>query len=442
MYKKITLIIVLAVALAAFLVLRPYIFKKEAPPRIVDRLPEADFVARAYLLDVARETSGMLYYHKVPFRDFFSQEFILSQSKLYGLNLQQPSYIFANEEGDWGTIIEVSDSSKILQGIERLRKVTAIKDTVIYDKKVYQILEQDGYLVYDKSYMFLYKGNEFAKILKRVTKCKHGDISPVWKSFLREKQFKDEKLVIYSNWEKLKENGIETAIFAHNSDSVSFSLLSYIRNKKPLNVSMKQEGRNLLSGGYTSKMLNIHLDVTQLRKNPEDPLYKLLVKLGKKISFPTVEFLNAWEGDLSFRQGGFQLVKETYIESELDENFNVTEVEKEKEVKVPGFSLLVSLNNNGPRFIQTLLAKGILTFEEDKYRMLFSPPLHMKKIKNYYVFHNGQSTPKQENHGKNNGVWTQRGTRFEFSLDSLSKYEAFGSIYIPVNRIISRNRFF
>ena len=89
MFKKISLIFILAISLAAFLVLRPYIFKKTEAPLIVDRLPEADFLGRAYILDVARETSGMLFYHKVPFRDLFSYEFLLSQGKMYGLNLQK-----------------------------------------------------------------------------------------------------------------------------------------------------------------------------------------------------------------------------------------------------------------------------------------------------------------------------------------------------------------
>lgn len=442
MFKKITLIIFLSIALAAFLILRPYIFKKQDPPRMEDRLPEADFVGRAYLLDVARETSGMLYYHKVPFRDFFSHEFILGQSKTYGLNLQEPVYFFANEGGDWGALIKVSDSSKILQGIERLRKYTDIIDSVVHETKTFHIKDLGGFLYYDKTYMLLYKGDDFKKIHKRVTACKNGDISPVWKSFLKEKQFKDEKLVIYSNWRKLKDNGVETAIFAHDSDSISFSLKAYARNKTPLNVAMKEGGRSFVSGEFSNKMLNIHLDVSKLREHPEDPIYQWLVKMGKKISFPTADFLNAWEGDLSFRQGGLQTITETYVESELDENFNVTEVRKEKEVKVPGFSLLLSTNKNGPRFIQRLLTKGILTMEEDKYRFLYSTPLNMKKVQNYYIFHSGQFTPKQEIHAKNSGVWTHRGTRVEFNLDSLSKYEVFGSIYIPVNRIISHNRFF
>lgn len=442
MFKKFTLIIILSVALGAFLYLRPYLFGKAEIPRMEDRLPDADFMGRAYLLDVARETSGMLYYHKIPFRDFFSYEFILSQGKMYGLNLQNPMYFFANESGDWGALIEVSDSSKIFLGIERLRKYVDIDDTLIEDHHVYRYRSEEGYLTYSKNFLFVYKGDKFDSTFRRVAFAKRKDITPTWKAFLKEKQFKDEKLVLYSNWNKLKENGVETAMFAHDSDSLSFSLKAYVRNQKPLNVSMKPSGLNLLNGNYTSKMLNVHLDVTKLRKDPTDPIYKWLIKMGRKVGFPTADFLNAWEGDLSLRQGGFQTVKETYIESVLDDDFNVTEVEMTKEVKVPGFTMMFSVNKNGRYLINRLLSKGILTKDEDKYRFLFSPELTLTSKGNYFIFHSGQYAPKTEEHGENNGVWTQRGTKVEFSLDSLSKYEAFGTIYIPVDRIIRRNRFF
>jgi hypothetical protein len=361
---------------------------------------------------------------------------------MYGLNLQQASYLFANEEGDWGALVQVSDSSKITQGIERLKKFAFINDTLINDKKLFKMELEQLYLYYDQSYLLIYKGNQITSVFNRVTGCKRGDISPGWNAFLKEKKFRDEKLVLYSNWDKLRVNGIENALFAHDSDSTSFSLKAYARNKKPLNISMKGEGENLISGEFTNKMLNIHLDIKKLRKHPEDPIFIWLKKLGSRISFPTEDFLNTWEGDLSFRQGGYQLIKETYIESELDEDFNVTEVRKEKEVKVPGFSLLFSVNENGPRFINKLLARGILTQDEEKYRFLFSPPLHMKRMKGYYIFHSGEYTPRRETHGKNNGIWTERGTKIDFSLDSLSRNEVFGIIYIPVNRLLAKNRFF
>jgi hypothetical protein len=126
----------------------------------------------------------------------------------------------------------------------------------------------------------------------------------------------------------------------------------------------------------------------------------------------------------------------------LDDDFNVSEVEKTKDVKVPGYSIMFSVNKNGKKLINRLLAKGILTQEDQYFRFLFSPQLKLSTKNNYFIFHTGQYAPQTESSKINNGVWTQRGTRLVFSLDSLSRFEAFGSIYIPVNRIINRNRFF
>ncbi len=424
------------------MVLRPYIFGKVQLPRIEDRLPDADFLGRAYILDVAKETSGMLYYHNIPFRDLLSYEFILSQGKQYGLNLQLPVYFFANEAGDWGAVLTVSDSSKIREGIDRLGKLIDIQDSLYQDQWVYYNEKEKGYLTYGSNYLLIYKGPDFNTTFNLVARASRNNQTRTWKAFLKEKQFKNEKLVLYANWKKLKENGIQTAMLAHDSDSVSFSLKAYIRNKKPLAVKMKTAGYSIHSNAYAAKALNIHLDVSKLRKNVQDPLYKWMAKMARKISFPIADFLAAWEGDLSFHQGGLQLVKERYIESELDEDFNVTEVEKTRESLVPGFSLLFSMNEKGNQFIGKLMQKGILTQEENRFRFLFSPELKMSVNKNYYIFHSGTYPPRTIEDASNRGVWTKKGTKIEFSLDSLSNYEAFGSIYIPVNKIIRRNRFF
>ncbi len=442
MYKKIFVIIVLSIGLATFLYLKPYFERKTEEPYLVDRLPDADFMGKAFILDVARETSAMLHYNKVPFRDFFSYEFLLGQAKSYGLNLQNPTYLFANENGNWGALIEVSDSSKIGNGLERLQKIIKINDTLIAGQKYYHYKAESGYLAYGKNWMFIYKGTNFEEQLTRVISARRNDITPAWKAFLHNKQFRNEKLVLCSNWSKMKDYGIETAIFAHDSDSVSFRLLSYIKNKKRLNIAMKNKGIDFASKRYTDKSLNIHLDISQLKKDPKDPLYKLLVKLGRKISFPTVEFLNAWEGDLSFRQGGTYNVKETYVESVLDDNFNVTEVKSVRDVKVPGFSAMFSVNRRGDLLIQRLLTKGILREENEKYYFLMSPPLNMRRLENNLIFYSGEYTPRTIRNSSNYGIWNERGTKIHFDLDSLSSHEIFGSMYIPVERIIRRNRFF
>lgn len=437
MFRNIVIIVFLAAMLAGFLILRPYIFKKEAPATIEDRLPEGDVVGRAYLLDVARETKGMLYYHKVPFRDLFTSEFLLSQSKSYGLNIQKPVYFFANENGEWGGLVTVSDSSKILQGIERLRKVITLEDTMINELKMYHWKKENSFLYYDKSYLLLYRGDNVKVIFKRVTAAKNGDISPVWKAFLKESQFKKDKLVLYTNWPKMRENGIDVAMFAHDSDSTSFFLKSYIRGRDSLRIKIKEPGNSFIPDSYGSKVVNIHLDVSEFKKHPEDPLYKLFAKAGKRVSFPTIDFLNAWTGDLSFREGGVQTIKESYIESELDDNFNVTEVTKTRDVKVPGYSMLFSSNKKGNYFISRLMTKGILTYENPKYRFLFSPPLKMSKIKDHYIFQSGENVPKIIKSNENNGIWVHKGTRYVFHLDSIAGKEAFGSLRVPVQKIIS-----
>lgn len=442
MFRKILFILILASAVGGFIYLKPFLNRHVEAPAFTDRLPEAEFLGRCYLLDLAEETSGMMFYNKIPFRDLFAQEFILSQGKNYGLNLQKPLYFFANENGNWGALIEVADSSKIGPGIERLSKLLNLSDSVIYEQKTYLLKEESGYLAFDKNWLFIYKGTQYTKELKQILFAKKGGIAPCWESFFKEKQFKDEKLVIYSNWKKMKKYGLEKALFAHNSDSSSFSLLTYIKNEQPLKISTKKTGVSLKSSIFTKKLLNVHLDISKLRENPSDPIYKLLVTVGRKISFPTVSFLNAWEGDFSFRQGGSIIVKEHYIKSEMDEEFNVIETKTTKDVLVPEFSMMFSANTKGASFIYDLMNKGILRKEENHFRLLTSPPLKIKKNLNNYIFYSGATLPKLEEKSNNHGLWTESGTKLGFTVDSLNLYEVFGSIHIPVNRILRKNKFF
>jgi hypothetical protein len=443
MYRKVIFILILAGSVGGFLYFQPFINKKKQFPSIIDRLPTADFLGRCYLLDLANETSSMLFYHKIPFRDFFSQEFLLSQGKSYGLNLQKPVYFFANENGNWGVMIEVSDSSKIYPGILRLNKLLNLKDTLVYQQKSYLYEKENGYLTYDKDWLLVYKGDKYEKQLSQILFAKKGGVKKCWKAFLKEKQFIEEKLVLYSNWKKLKQYGIETALFAHDSDSSSFSLLTYVRNKE--NFGIKLKDTNSLgweSKFYTNKLLSIHLDIDGFRKKKKDPFYNFLVHSANKISFPMVDFLNAWNGDLSFREGGLYTIKEEYIKTEMDEDFNLVEVKSTKDIRVPGFSLLFSVNEKGDYLMKRLFQKGILRKEQNYYRFLTSPPLSIEKKENYYLFYSGNYPSKISRENSNHGIWLEKGTKVQFSLDSLSSKEIFGSIHIPVDRLIRRNKFF
>ena len=185
MIRKTLTIVILSAALGAFLYFKPFFFHKPTPPRLIDRLPNADFVGKVNVLNLARETSGMMYYHKIPFRDFTSYEFLLGQGKMYGLNLQKKVYLFGNESGDWGCMLEVSDSSKISQGIERLRKFIEIEDTIINEHQIYRFKKEKMYLHYGRNYLFYFKGTDFISHFNQVTKAKYLGINETWKGAYR-----------------------------------------------------------------------------------------------------------------------------------------------------------------------------------------------------------------------------------------------------------------
>ena len=440
MAKKILTIIVLALSLAGFLYLRPYLFKKEAPPRVIDRLPNAEFLGKANILELARETSGMMFYNKVAYRDFTSYEFILSQSKMYGVDLQKPAYLFGNENGDWGAILHITDSSKTANGIDRIRNFVSIRDSIISDIKIWYSPKQKAFFHYGKNYLLVYNGSKFKEVLNQVIDTKFYNQRKEWKKFLNLEQFQNDHLVIYSNWKKLKSFGIETALFAHDSDSLSFNLKSYLKKKTPFYIQKKTAGIAFASLTSSKKSIEIHLDIKKLKEHKEDSLYSSFVKIGRKFGFPIIEFLNAWNGDLCFSEGGLQKIKENYITTELDDEFNITEVEKTRDLEVPGYSLLISTNNQGPFFVNRLFQKGYLRQDGKHFRVLFSPPLNFIQTPNFISLYSGSMAPKLILGEQNRIIWTNRETKYSFQIDSLNVYEVFGSMQIPVARLFKRNR--
>jgi hypothetical protein len=161
--------------------------------------------------------------------------------------------------------------------------------------------------------------------------------------------------------------------------------------------------------------------------------------LGEKISFPVNDLMNAWEGDIAFRQGGIERVREKYIESELDENFNVTEVVRYKTVKVPGYSVYLSMNPTNRALIDKLLHKGIMTKQEGKYRMLFSPPLQMSQTDTSLMFHTSKFLPVLYPNSQNEILFTHKKTPYVIYLDSTNLKTLYGRLQIPLDRIISDN---
>ena len=436
MVRKVTFILFLLSLLIAFFYFRPLLTSTKPQPSLMDRMPDGDYIGKLNVLSIAKESNAMLYFNKIPFRDLITPEFLLAQGKSYGLNFQRPSYFFANMNGEWGALIHVADSSKIYSGIVRLKKKIDLQDTIVGQQKVYSFKKKSSYITYGKNWIFIYQGKKLVKRMYHVMYSEKGDITKTWKKFSQEKQFQFEKLVIYSNYKGLMDKGISTAMFAHDTDSSSVKLKVYFRSKVPLAVSTKKEGVAFRNYYYTGRLMNIHLNVDRLRMSKNDPFYKVMNGFSKRVSFPLNSFLNAWEGDISYHQGGSITVKEKVIESVLDENFNVSQVETLKEKKVPGFAMLISINKNIHDLLYQLFVKGILRKEGEQLRFLFSPAIKMKLTPNIAYFYSSDNVPMTEMSSYNGGVWTHNYTKYGFQLDSMNRKEVFGSVNIPVQRII------
>ena len=131
MYKKISLIVLLAVLLILLLYIRP--FKESAKPnfKIELILPDADIVGTVQVLDLLKETSELLVFNDVKSRQFLTYEFTLSMAKKYGIDLQSKIYLFANDRGDFGFVIPLLKSSKLENVFERVEMDFKVTDTLI-----------------------------------------------------------------------------------------------------------------------------------------------------------------------------------------------------------------------------------------------------------------------------------------------------------------------
>ncbi|MBI3239402.1 MAG: hypothetical protein HYZ43_11275 [Flavobacteriia bacterium] len=440
--NKIFLIALLCAALGLFLFIRPRLFAPEPKPSLIDRLPESEILGRFYLLDVARESSPMLFYHKIPFRDLASADFLLSQAKNFGLDVQKQSYFFADRSGEWGTFLSVIDSSRIQNGLIKLEQFVPVTDTTILQRKVRFLPKQNLYIFYDKTYLMVYHGTKIKARLSRCINAKHGEMGDSWKKFQSLKTFRDDKLVVFSNDKKLKKYGVEYSLFAHDSDSLSFKLKTYIKTSKNHKLKMKVSGSAFESTPTTTRMLDLHLDISEFRKDKKHPLYLWIAEMGRKVSFPTDAFFAAWDGDLCFQQGGTQMVEEEVVETGYNEEFEMTEIRTTRLVPIPGFAVMISVNDQSKNLVSGLFSKGIINKQGNKYRFLFSPPLTLNiKPTTISAYSSGRS-PKVNTGSNCSGLWNYKGTPVAFQVDSLKQRGVYGSIQFPVNRLIRRSKFF
>lgn len=438
--NKVMLIFLLCAALALFLYIRPKLFAPEPSPSLIDRLPNSEIIGRYNLHETAKETQSLMFKNKIPLREYFTSDFLLSQAKSIGIDIQSTGYFFSDGKDEWGTFVSVLDSSRIQNGFERLDQYLRVSDTTIYNKKLKIIADLNLYIYYDKDYILVYQGNNIKQKLGRALWAKHGETEAVWKSFLKKKTFEDEKIVLYSASPKLQDVGLDYVMFAHDSDSLNIKLKSYLHSPRKFDFKEKKDGLSFERNPVVSKSLELHLDITDFKNNKQSALYQWIVKIGKKISFPTDLFFDAWEGDLSLQEGGTHYIKEEVIEIGYDEEFNPIETRTIQQIPVPGYSIIFSVNEKGKSLINALFAKGIITKQDRFYRFLFSPPLNLNIQPKSISAYTSSKSPKITTGSTCSGLWKYKGTDVLFQIDSLKSKEVYGSLEFEVTRFIRKGK--
>lgn len=430
--------IILIAILGGILVARSNFFEFNSTPQLIDRLPESDYLVRLKSLQFSKEINPILFKYKLPIREFASPEFMLGQAKHHGINIQTAAYLFFNEARDeWGALVQLNDSSKVINGIDRFRKNTVISDSSTDEVRIFHFHELNIKIAYEKNYLFVYSGNLFSKRLTEVQHVKSGEVRPSWKRFLKRKEFQKENLVVYSESEGIKSWGFDYGVFAHDNDTTGLHIKCYLYTRVPHGIIKKSKALGLPKTNQDSKAIELHISPKIKESKTGQKMIGKLHEMGKKISFPTRTFFDHWDGDLSFREGGVVNSTQRIVTSEFDENFNVREVIKNERIQVPGYTAAFNTNANGNVFINSLFGKGLLRSEEQKLRFLFSPLLSMKHENSFYIFTSASRFPTLIANPGNYIVWEYEGTPVNLRLGNIKRRSIELQIDFPVKPLIN-----
>lgn len=438
MLRNLTIIFIIATLFGAFLVIRPYISGPKENPVLVDRLPDAEFMAQLNPLQLAKEMRGLLFYHKIPYRDFISEEFFLSQAKGFGINFQNPVYAFGDQEGSFGVISELTDSSKVLNGVKKLMHFFDMSERKINGHKVYKFQNFDGYLTYSKDFILFYIGDQPKTIFDRVYNAKSNQVSPNWINFFNVTLDNTSSFKLYSRIKDFQTADVNYILStpAFDSSKVYIQTLFNFNDQAPF--ALKDNNRGIASNPNSNKEIQLHIDPTYLKQNKQHPINTLLAKMAKKVSFPYWEFLRAWQGDLSLQQGGWVTIQEEFITTEVDDDFNITEVVKTQEAKIPGFSCFLTLDNQQANLQRILENRGLLTNQEDGWHFLFSPPLKYIQNKLEHLYYATKAKPKLEEINQNYVRWPYAGTDFHFTIDSLVQKTVYTNLSFSPEKMLMK----
>ena len=141
----------------------------------------------------------------------------------------------------------------------------------------------------------------------------------------------------------------------------------------------------------------------------------LCTEMGSKISFPSVDFLKAWQGEFHLAKGGEVVERFEEIETVMDENFNTVERIKVTRKHVEALQIMLTLDNKEKLF-DAMKQKGFLRQVGDEFQFFVAPPLKQLNKENYYFFHTGTDCNALKN-AKNSRLLSFRDKNGFYSID-------------------------
>jgi len=427
--RRLTLIFVIAIVFGAFLIVQPRYQQNREQPKIEDRLPKANWMAMIDCVSLSKEINHLLFHYKIPYRDFLTPDFVLSQAKMYGIQLQHPMFVFFNSEKDCGVVAHLSENADLALGVDRLKHFFDVKELSINKQKVYKLHQYNAYVFYGTNYICLYK---LPQQLQRIAQAKVDQITPEWISIVHQYRQLGKSALFFSHLNTIQELNAEQLIVYPTFDSTHIYLNTRLTTKDTIPFQLKTEGVNFSRREFTKRAVNLHLDPSYLQAHPQHPLYSFLREQSAKIRFPFDEIMPAWNGDLCFRQGGWININETYIDHELDENFEVSEVIKKRRRQVVGMDVFYSINEGFIDIRKQLQKNGFLTQQDGKYHLLLSPPLNFSQTKQNgtatHTFYAGKYRPQMIPEASSYVLWTHKQTLYHLSIDSIKTFEIVGTL--------------
>ncbi|HRO74584.1 MAG TPA: hypothetical protein PLP27_00370 [Crocinitomicaceae bacterium] len=432
MKNRFLFILLLAGLIGGFFMSRFYLFHEKPFPKIEDRLPDAPMLGRINVVDFVDELKPLLFKNKVKYRDFIASDFILSQTKTSGIDLQKPVYFYQTENEEWGALISVSDSSKVPKAVTRLKSLFDIQDTIVNGNIIYKFNEFNTYFCYERNWFFVYRGNHFIKHYLQVKYADHTSRKQCWKDFLENDHLKNDRITLYFRPKELVKERLHYASASISVDSNSLYVKTIVADKEYFPIQLKKGGLNLTANTENAKhYVNLHLDTDSLKVLKHHFIYTFLNKYARKISFPLNDFIQGWNGDLSASVGGKMKVKETFVETEFDADFNSVEVTKSQWVDREVFSCFMTTTPDYQTFVNKLFAKGYLRKNNDDYFFLMSPPVKLFTNSEVFYIYTGRLPKVDTMQIKSSGKVLFDNATFSFGIDSTSKAEMFLNVVVP-----------